>query len=154
MTLPHGLSVPLASLTDRQRAYVEGAPAGICTVTDDQVVRHATRPCHIRVATVRATGASQLAPEAAGKFAEFCPRRVVITTVPSVHSSGRLLELASTASASASSTPAGSWRRWCSRGRGGRAGTHQKPGGSPKPPTDASSPSRHPPYAPVLSPAS
>lgn len=40
---------------------------------------HATRPCRVRAATVRATGASQLALEAAGKFAEFCPRRVVLT---------------------------------------------------------------------------
>ncbi|MGW1617532.1 hypothetical protein ACWCQZ_51540 [Streptomyces sp. NPDC002285] len=85
MALPHGLPVPLAALTDHQRAYIRRAPAGICTVTDDQVVRHVTRPCQVRLAIVRAASASQLALDAAEKFTTFCARQVIITRAPSVH---------------------------------------------------------------------
>ncbi|WP_329537348.1 hypothetical protein OG568_53890 (plasmid) [Streptomyces sp. NBC_01450] len=92
MALPHGLPVPLPALTDHQRAYVRRAPAGICTVTGDQVVRHATHPCRVRLATVLATSASQLALDAAEKFTAFCARRVIITRAPSLHSSEKLLE--------------------------------------------------------------
>ncbi|MEU9191267.1 hypothetical protein AB0D14_43665 [Streptomyces sp. NPDC048484] len=92
MALPHGLPVPLAALTDHQRAYVRGAPAGICTVTGGQVVRHVTRPCRVRLATVRAASASQLAWDAAEKFTTFCPRQVIITRAPSVNYPETLLE--------------------------------------------------------------
>ncbi|MGW4758454.1 hypothetical protein [Streptomyces chartreusis] len=92
MALPHGLPVPLADLTDHQRAYIRRAPAGICTVTDGQVVRHVTRPCQVQLATVRAASASQLAWDAAEKFATFCARRVIITRAPSVNWPEKLLE--------------------------------------------------------------
>ncbi|MEV2235825.1 hypothetical protein AB0H69_45750 [Streptomyces phaeochromogenes] len=92
MALPHGLPVPLTSLSDQQRAYVRGAPAGICTVIDGQVVRHVVRPCQVRLATVRAASASQLAWDASQKFTEFCARRVIITRVPSVNYPEKLLE--------------------------------------------------------------
>ncbi|MGY1503745.1 hypothetical protein ACW4TU_45540 (plasmid) [Streptomyces sp. QTS52] len=95
MALPHGLPVPLKALTDHQRAYVSRAPAGICTVTDDQVVRHVTRPCRVRLATVRAASASQLALDAADKFATICARRVIITRPPSVHFPEKLPEFGS-----------------------------------------------------------
>ncbi len=90
--LPHGLPVPLAALTDHQRAYIRRAPAGFCTVTDGQVVRHVTRPCQVRLATVRAASASQLALDASEKFTTFCARRVIITRAPSVHYPEKLLE--------------------------------------------------------------
>lgn len=92
MALPHGLPVPLPALTDRQRAYVSRAPAGICTVTGNHVVRHVTQPCRVRLATVRATSASQLALDAADKFTAFCARRVIIARAPSLRSPEKLLE--------------------------------------------------------------
>ncbi|GAA0896838.1 MULTISPECIES: hypothetical protein [Streptomyces violaceusniger group] len=92
MALPHGLPVPLEALTDHQRAYIHRAPAGICTVTDGQVVRHVTRPCQVQLATVRAASASQLALNAAEKFTTFCARRVIITRTPSVNYPEKLLE--------------------------------------------------------------
>lgn len=95
MALPHGLPVPLEALTDHQRAYVLRAPAGICTVTGGQVVRHVIRPCRVRLATVRAASASQLALDAADKFTTICARRVIITRPPSVHFPEKLLEFGS-----------------------------------------------------------
>lgn len=92
MALPHGLPVPLESLSDHQRAYIRQAPAGICTVSDGQVVRHVTRPCQVLLATVRAESASQLALDAAEKFTAFCAREVIITRAPSVHYPEKLLE--------------------------------------------------------------
>lgn len=92
MALPHGLPVPLGALTEQQRAYVRGAPAGICTVTGGQVVRHVTRPCRVQLATVRAASASQLAFDAVAKFTTFCPRRVIITREPTVNYPEKLLE--------------------------------------------------------------
>jgi hypothetical protein len=88
----NGLPVPLKSLSDQQRAYVRGAPAGICTVADGQVVRHVVRPCQVLLATVRSASASQLALDAAQRFTEFCARRVIITRVPSVSYPDKLLE--------------------------------------------------------------
>ncbi|MEU6357474.1 hypothetical protein ABZ896_50625 [Streptomyces sp. NPDC047072] len=92
MALPHGLPVPLESLSDRQRDYVRGAPAGICTVTDGLVVRHVVRPCQVQLATVRSVSASQLAMDAVQKFIEFCARRVIITRAPTVNYPEKLLE--------------------------------------------------------------
>lgn len=92
MALPHGLPVPLADLTDHQRAYIRRAPAGICTVTDGQVVRHVTHPGRVPLATVRAASASPLALDAAEKFTTFCARRVIITRTPSVNCPEKLLE--------------------------------------------------------------
>ncbi|WP_328766032.1 hypothetical protein [Streptomyces sp. NBC_00286] len=95
MALPHGLPVPLEALTDHQRAYVSRGPAGICTVTGNQVVRHVTRPCRVRLATVRAASASQLALDAAEKFTALCARRVITTRAPSVYFPEKLLEFGS-----------------------------------------------------------
>ncbi|WP_128380441.1 hypothetical protein [Streptomyces cavernae] len=92
MALPHGLPVPLSVLTDHQRAYVRQAPAGICTVTCDQVLRHVTQPCRVLLATVRAESASQLALDAVEKFTTFCERRVIINRAPSLHFPEKFLE--------------------------------------------------------------
>jgi hypothetical protein len=78
MALPHGLPVPLAGLTKYQRAYVRRAPAGICTVADGQVTRHATRPCRATMATVRFNTTYQKALGSASRFAPFCARRVIV----------------------------------------------------------------------------
>lgn len=78
MALPHGLPVPLDALTKPQRAYVRRAPAGICTITDGQVTRHAVRPCRVTMATVRYDTTYRMALESASRFAPFCARRVVV----------------------------------------------------------------------------
>lgn len=78
MALPAGLPVPLLRLTPAQRLYVLRAPAGICTVEDDEVTRHAIRPCRVTLATVRFATACKTALESASRFAPFCARRVVI----------------------------------------------------------------------------
>ena len=78
MTLPAGMPVPLLRLTPNQRLYVLRAPAGICTVEDDEVTRHAIRPCRVTLATVRYATACKTALESASRFAPFCTRRVVI----------------------------------------------------------------------------
>jgi hypothetical protein len=92
MALPHGLPVPLADLTDHQRAYVRRAPAGICTITGGQVTRHVLRPCRVTLATVHAKSASLLAMESASRFAPFCARQVVISRPPTLRNPERLLE--------------------------------------------------------------
>lgn len=92
MALPHGLPVPLADLTRHQRQYVRRAPAGICTVADGNVTRHAERPCRVVMATVRATSPSLGAMESASRFAPFCARQVIVTRPPSLRSPERALE--------------------------------------------------------------
>ncbi|CAM5494940.1 MULTISPECIES: hypothetical protein [Streptomyces] len=82
MALPAGLPVPVSSLTEEQQKYVRRAPAAIVTVEDGQVTRHAIRPCRVVLATVESPSASKMALEAAGRFAPFCPRRVVIRRLP------------------------------------------------------------------------
>lgn len=92
MALPHGLPVPLAALTDHQRAYVRRAPAGICTATGGQVVRQAIRPCRVVMATVHAKSAGTGAMQSASRFAPFCARQVVVTRPPSLRLPERALE--------------------------------------------------------------
>jgi hypothetical protein len=57
-----------------------------------EAVRHVMRPCRVRLATVRAVSASQLAWDAAQKFTEFCARQVIITGAPSINYPEKLLE--------------------------------------------------------------
>ncbi|MFG2276719.1 hypothetical protein ACGFNY_44045 [Streptomyces chartreusis] len=78
MALPHGLPVPLNTLDKRQRAYVRRAPAGICTIHDEHVTRHATRPCRITLATVRYDALYKMALDSASRFAPMCARQVIV----------------------------------------------------------------------------
>jgi hypothetical protein len=78
MALPHGLPVPLDSLDKYQQAYVRKAPAGICTVHDGHVTRHAVRPCRITMATVRYNTTYKMALDSASRFAPFCARQVIV----------------------------------------------------------------------------
>lgn len=140
MTLPHGLPVPVADLTDHQRAYVRRAPAGLCTVAGQNV----TRPCRVTLATVRTNSPTRMALDAASQFAPFCARRVVITRPLSrLRSPNSCWTAASTALASSCSTPTATWKRWWNRGPGVRSGTPRTPGGSRSGPTNSSS-SSHP----------
>lgn len=92
MSLPHGLPVPLTDLTRPQQQYVRRAPAGICTITDHHVTRHAVRPCRVTMATVHAKSPSLTAMQSASRFAPFCARQVVVTRPPSLRSPERALE--------------------------------------------------------------
>ncbi|MEV4975567.1 hypothetical protein [Streptomyces scopuliridis] len=78
MALPAGLPVPVNTLTKAQQEYVRRAPAGILTVEDGQVTRHAIRPCRVTLATVRSKSATKRSLESASRFAPFCARTVVI----------------------------------------------------------------------------
>jgi hypothetical protein len=95
MALPAGLPVPIADLTEQQRAYVKAAPAGICTVTRGLVTRDAIRPCRVALATVRFRHAGRLALDSASRFAPFCARQVVIERYPRMpHPDVTLLDFA------------------------------------------------------------
>lgn len=78
MALPEGLPVPLAALTDAQRAYVHAAPDSLCTVADGQVTRHVVRPCRVTLATVRFDTTYKTALDSASRFAPFCARQVIV----------------------------------------------------------------------------
>lgn len=82
MALPHGLPVPLNTLTKPQLAYVRHAPAAICTISDGHVTRHAVRPCRIMLATVEATSPGKMALDSAGRFAPMCARQVIVKRLP------------------------------------------------------------------------
>lgn len=92
MALPHGMPVPLDTLNKHQRDYVLQAPAGICTVDDGQVTRHAIRACRVTLATIRSRSASEVALDSASRFAPFCPRQVVIRRAPRLRNPEHLLE--------------------------------------------------------------
>jgi hypothetical protein len=79
--LPEGLPVPLASLPEPVNRTVRRMPAGVVSVTGEQVVRHAVRPCRVQLATVHGS-CSATDMEQAGSFAPFCARRVVTAVRP------------------------------------------------------------------------
>jgi hypothetical protein len=82
MSLPHGLPVPLNTLDKHQRAYARRAPAGICTIHDGHVTRHAVRPCRVALATVRYDTTYKMALDSASRFAPFCARQVIVKRLP------------------------------------------------------------------------
>lgn len=82
MALPHELPVPLTALDKYQRAYARKAPAGILTITDGSVTRHAVRPCRVAMASVRYATTYKLALDSASRFAPFCARRVIVQRLP------------------------------------------------------------------------
>lgn len=82
MSLPEGIPVPLDGLTKEQRTYVRKAPAGVCTVDDGHVTRHAVRPCRIAMASVRYDTTYLTALNSAARFAPFCARQVIVKRLP------------------------------------------------------------------------
>ncbi|MEU1908409.1 hypothetical protein [Streptomyces hygroscopicus] len=82
MTLPAGIPVPVDDLTEEQQKYVRRAPAAIVTVKDGQVTRHAIRPCHVVMATVRYNTTYKMALDSASRFAPFCARQVIVKRLP------------------------------------------------------------------------
>jgi len=92
MALPHGLPVALTDLTKPQQQYVRRAPAGICTIADGMVTRHAMRPCRVTMATIHANSPTRGAMDSASRFAPFCARQVIAARPPSPRSPERPLE--------------------------------------------------------------
>jgi hypothetical protein len=81
MTLPEGMAVPVATLSDSQRRALRRLPAGTVTTADQQVTRLAVRPVRAVLATVRGR-CSRTSLERASKFAPFCSRRVLTRVRP------------------------------------------------------------------------
>ncbi|WP_331726276.1 hypothetical protein [Streptomyces sp. NBC_00470] len=82
MSLPTGLPVPLADLSEQQRAYVSTAPAGICSVHGGFVTRHVVRPCRITLAAVHYDALHKLALDSALRFTSVSACQVVVERLP------------------------------------------------------------------------
>ncbi|MEU3544859.1 hypothetical protein [Streptomyces paromomycinus] len=77
--LPPGQQVPLAALSEAQRAAVRALPRGVCDLDRRYVVRRAVRPLTVDLAVVRCTGSGWRRGLArAGRFAPFCARALLV----------------------------------------------------------------------------
>jgi hypothetical protein len=81
LSLPISESVPVASLTCRERAALSRASCGVLSVWDGQVTRHAVAPVTVELALVAARN-WRAGLEAAGRFAPFCARAMVLRHQP------------------------------------------------------------------------
>ena len=81
LSLPISESVPVASLTCRERAALSRASRGVLSVWDGQVTRHAMAPVTVELALVAARN-WRAGLEAAGRFAPFCARAMVLRHRP------------------------------------------------------------------------
>ena len=79
--LPIAASVPVASLTCRERAALDRASHGAVSVCDGQVTRHAVAPVAVELALVAAVNWRD-GLEVAGRFAPFCARAMVLRRRP------------------------------------------------------------------------
>lgn len=80
--LPHGLPVPAAALSDRDRRALAAAPAGCVDHGPDGIVRQARPPLIPALAVVPATRGWRVGLEQAGRFAPFCARAIVLRRAP------------------------------------------------------------------------
>ncbi len=80
--LPHGLPVPVAALSDRERRALAAAPAGCVDRGPDGIVRQARPPLAPALAVVAATRGWRAGLERAGRFAPFCARAIVLDREP------------------------------------------------------------------------
>ncbi|WP_035850989.1 hypothetical protein [Kitasatospora azatica] len=90
--LPAGLPVPLETLTRPEQAEVRRLPSGAARVTARTVTRSAVRPLAVDLAVARATR-TRHPLEAAGQFAPFC-RRAILLKQPPVRHDDLVLEAA------------------------------------------------------------
>jgi hypothetical protein len=79
--LPIAASVPLASLTCRERAALDRASRSAVSVCGGQVTRHAVAPVTVELALVAASNWRD-GLEVAGRFAPFCARAMVLRRRP------------------------------------------------------------------------
>lgn len=77
LTLPVDMSVPLDSLSTKDRAAVRRLPAGSADRDRRDVTRHAVRPLHVDLVVVTARQPRR-GLEAATRFAPFCSRAVLL----------------------------------------------------------------------------
>ncbi|WP_175084423.1 hypothetical protein [Candidatus Frankia nodulisporulans] len=80
--LPHGLPVPVAGLSDRERRALDVAPAGCVEPGPDGIVRQARPPLTPALAVVPALRGWQAGLVAAGRYAPFCARAIVLPRAP------------------------------------------------------------------------
>lgn len=81
LALPLGMPVPASSLTHRECAALERAPASAVTIQDEEVTRHAVTPLAVELAVVAARSWRR-GLEVAGRFAPFCARAMVLPRLP------------------------------------------------------------------------
>jgi hypothetical protein len=81
LDLPIAASVPVDSLTCRERTALDPASRGALSVCGGRVTRHAVAPVTVELALV-AAGNWRYGLEAAGRFAPFCARAMVLRRRP------------------------------------------------------------------------
>jgi hypothetical protein len=81
LSLPIAASVPVASLTCRERAALDRASRGTVSVCGDRVTRRAVAPVTVELALVAARNWRD-GLEVAGRFAAFCARAMVLRRRP------------------------------------------------------------------------
>lgn len=81
MGLPVGLSVPVDSLTGRERKLLGRAPQGAVDRDDEHVVRRAVAPLMARFAVVAARD-WKVGLKRADRFAPFCERAILLPALP------------------------------------------------------------------------
>jgi hypothetical protein len=89
LSLPVALPVPIAALTDRERAALNLAPPGAVTRSYGQVTRHAAAPVAVELALIAARS-WRTGLEVAGRFAPFCSRAMVLRRPPANRADVRL----------------------------------------------------------------
>jgi hypothetical protein len=82
--LPIAASVPVDSLTCRERTALDRASRSAVSVRGGRVTRHAVAPVAVELALV-AAGNWRYGLEAAGRFAPFCARAMVLRRRPAAH---------------------------------------------------------------------
>lgn len=80
--LPHGLPVPAAALSARERQALAAAPAGCVDHDPDGIVRQARPPLSPALAVVAATRGWRAGLGQAGRYAPFCARVIVLDRAP------------------------------------------------------------------------
>jgi hypothetical protein len=81
LSLPIDASVPISSLTCRERGALNRASHGALSVRDGEVTRHASVPVTVELALVAARN-WRAGLEAAGRFAPFCARAMMMRHRP------------------------------------------------------------------------
>lgn len=84
MNLPVGQEVASRALTAGQRKLLRAAPSGTVEFEHEQVIRRAVAPVSARLALVAAKD-WKVGLERAGRFAPFCARAVLLSSMPPNH---------------------------------------------------------------------
>jgi hypothetical protein len=80
--LPVGAAVPVASLTPSERSALRSVPRGVVAVAAGSVTRQAVQPLAVDLAVVAAARGWRGGLQAAGRFAPFCSRVLLLRQPP------------------------------------------------------------------------